>query len=278
VIIGRFRGAPSGSLTVKGTASGHPTPEDPTEPTWEQRTTATVAKDPAIRSIWARAHLRDLEDRYTADGPGDLEQRIVDTSLRFGVLCRFTAFVAVDSRVVAEGGTPHQTVQPVEIPRGWAAPAAAHATFAAAPMPPAPASAPPLAYGAAQPTARRGRRTLTSQGAETPIHAGRPPASANFQLELTNLLNRLHQVPDTHDQRLHHLLSELLPVLESIVQRMEAQNLDTKPLSDLRDDLHRLHPGSDQATVNALWTRALQTLTDHTEAPKRRRPFWKRNN
>src|SRR5690606_5483190 len=98
--------------------------------------TGIVTKNPAATSIWARAHLRDLEDRYTVGGPEDLEQRIVDTSLRFGVLCRFTAFVAVDSRVATEGGTPHQVVQPVETPRGWAPPTAAprmtHAAFSAA--------------------------------------------------------------------------------------------------------------------------------------------------
>ena len=48
-----------------------------------------------------------------------MEKRIVKTSLRFGVLCRFTAFVAVDSRVVAEGGVPHRVMQPVEVPAGW---------------------------------------------------------------------------------------------------------------------------------------------------------------
>src|SRR5439155_19158379 len=68
----------------------------------------------------AGAHRRDMEERYVAgDAGADLERRIVDTSLRFGVLCRFTAWVAVDSRVVTEGGQPHRVVQPVELPAGW---------------------------------------------------------------------------------------------------------------------------------------------------------------
>ncbi|TDC52333.1 VWA domain-containing protein, partial [Actinomadura sp. KC345] len=117
VVTGRFRGAPSGSLSIRGTGS--------TGAAWEQHATGTVTENSATTSIWARAHLRDLEDRYTVGGADELEQRIVDTSLRFGVLCRFTAFVAVDSRVVTEGGTPHQVVQPVETPRGWAQPSAA---------------------------------------------------------------------------------------------------------------------------------------------------------
>jgi len=100
---------------------------------WEQRAIATRTTAPAATAIWARAHLRDLEDQYAVGGQGTLEQRIVATSLRHGVLCRFTAFVAVDSRVVTDGTTPHKVVQPVEQPSGWVpqAPPVVHATFAA---------------------------------------------------------------------------------------------------------------------------------------------------
>ncbi len=35
------------------------------------------------------------------------------------MLCRFTAFVAADVRVVNEGGVVHRVLQPVEAPAGW---------------------------------------------------------------------------------------------------------------------------------------------------------------
>ena len=292
VIAGRFRGTPSGSLAVRGIASdGTP---------WEQRATGVVTKAPAATSIWARAHLRDLEDRYAVGD--DLEERIVDTSLRFGVLCRFTAFVAVDSRVVAEGDTPHRVVQPVETPSGWAAPSAPaprmmHAAFSATaersmatdvPPPPAMPSAPaaPMAsaapgYGAAPAGGMRGRRRTRSapepQGAPSPgsTHGVRP--DTGFQQELVSALEQLRRVPEVADERVHHLLRELLPTLDSIVQRMEAQHLDATSLADLRDDLRRLTPAADQATVNDLWGRALRLLGDVTGEPAPRRPFWKRN-
>ncbi|OLT27294.1 hypothetical protein BJF79_01395 [Actinomadura sp. CNU-125] len=151
VISGRYRGAPSGSLTVRGdTADGT---------TWSQRATAVPTADRAATALWARAHLRDLEDRYTVGE--NLEKRIVDTSLRFGVLCRFTAFVAVDTQVT-EAGAPHKVVQPVESPSGWEHGDAmdvpdflrGETLQAAAPMslpaPAAPGSAPPapMAYAA----------------------------------------------------------------------------------------------------------------------------------
>ena len=100
---------------------------------WSTEVAVSVADDPAAAAIWAKGRLRDLEDGYAAGGDDRpaLESTIVDTSLRFGVLCRFTAFVAVDTRVVAEGGSKRRVTQPVELPSGWEPPAP--------PGPPAPA-------------------------------------------------------------------------------------------------------------------------------------------
>lgn len=293
VITGRFRGPRSKSSEIGGTVSGslsvQGTASDGTP--WEQHATGIVSTDRAATSIWARAHLRDLEDRHTVGSSGDLERRIVQTSLRFGVLCRFTAFVAVDSRVVTEGGTPHQVVQPVESPRGWAPPAprlgTAHATFAAASAPfappPAPGAAPPYGHAPAAAGPPAGAFVRRAKKSPVPRPAHPTPALTGFQQELSNVLDRLRQVTD--DQRIHFLLNELLPMLESIVQRMEAEYLDATPLATLRDDLRRLHPTADQATVNTQWTRTLQALTAFTgktpprspaSEPPPRRPFWKR--
>jgi Ca-activated chloride channel homolog len=113
VVTGRFRGRPDGAVAVRGRdAAGQP---------WSATVPATAGTAPTLAATWARAHLRDLEDRYATDPTPDreLERRIVDTSLRFGVLCRFTAFVAADVQVVNEGGTVHRVLQPVEAPAGW---------------------------------------------------------------------------------------------------------------------------------------------------------------
>jgi Ca-activated chloride channel homolog len=114
VVNGRYRGSATGSLTLRGTTREGGD--------WSATVAGQRREAPAMTARWARAHLRDLEDRYAAaagDFRGALEKRIVDTSLRFGVLCRFTAYVAVDSRVVAEGGAQHRVMQPVELPAGW---------------------------------------------------------------------------------------------------------------------------------------------------------------
>jgi Ca-activated chloride channel homolog len=111
-IMGRYRGAASGGLTLQAKdASGQPRSES---------VKASVTDNPALPWVWARGHIRALEDRYVVGHP-ELEKQIVETSLRFGVLCRFTAFVAVDkSQVVNTGGQAHEITQPVEAPEGWA--------------------------------------------------------------------------------------------------------------------------------------------------------------
>jgi Ca-activated chloride channel homolog len=113
VVSGRFKGVPGGAITVRGRdAAGRP---------WSATVPAAGGDASSLTATWARAHLRDLEDRYATDPTPDreLERRIVETSLRFGVLCRFTAFVAADVQVVDEAGVVHRVLQPVEAPAGW---------------------------------------------------------------------------------------------------------------------------------------------------------------
>jgi Ca-activated chloride channel family protein len=135
---------------------------------------ATAQPDRAVRACWARARVRDLEDRYAA-GHGDtaLADQITAVSLHHGVLSRFTAFVAVDrTRHADVGGHPLPAVQPVELPGGWAA--AAPVPYASAPRPAAPG------YGGrpAMKVARlaRGRGPLTASGA---AHQAPPAPSAS---------------------------------------------------------------------------------------------------
>ncbi len=70
---------------------------------------------------------------YASRPAESLEQRIGATSLRFGVLCRFIAFVAVDTRIVNEDGELDKVIQPVEFPAGRAPQAPLAAGFGAKP-------------------------------------------------------------------------------------------------------------------------------------------------
>ncbi len=128
VVSARYRGRPGGQVTLRGhDGVAHTCP-------------VTVAPAPAAEAIWARAHLRDLEDRYAA-GPvllgaerDDLAARIVAVSRRHRVLCRFTAWVAIDDSGDVVERSRQQIVQPVEMPAGWKAWAGAPVAMMAAPM------------------------------------------------------------------------------------------------------------------------------------------------
>jgi Ca-activated chloride channel homolog len=115
VVLGRYRGAApaSAAIEIEGTSMGD-----------AFRATVALSSTPRastwLAASWARAHIRDLEDRYASGARDELEQQIVRVSKQFSVLSRFTAFLAVDrSQVVNKGGVLHQAVQPVESPAGW---------------------------------------------------------------------------------------------------------------------------------------------------------------
>ncbi|MFN0251817.1 MAG: VIT domain-containing protein [Kofleriaceae bacterium] len=116
-ILGRYRGAapPSANVELVGSSLG-----DPLREKLSRQTQAYDARDARwLAASWARARIRDLEDRYAA-GSRDVESTIISVSKRFGVLSRFTAFLAVDRAEIANGGGRlAQLVQPVDAPAGW---------------------------------------------------------------------------------------------------------------------------------------------------------------
>ncbi|MEV6981373.1 VIT domain-containing protein [Sphaerisporangium sp. NPDC051017] len=303
-VSGRFRGPASGAITVHGTAvDGGP---------WERRLTGTPAEGEAPRAIWARAHLRRLEDRY-ATGEHELEREIVATSLRHGVLCRFTAFVAVDTRVVADGGPRHRVVQPVEMPSGWDMPAPAMPMSASMPVaftaaapaifnaesetltppgaapafggaaPDVVAGAPPAPKAAPRPAAGRGRSFFR---APSPKMAPPPPIRLSpdtVRPQLAEELARLRAAsPLPAPERLRYL-ADLGSRLSALVTYLGGE----ERLASLAADLTAAEttPGAD---VDELWRRAITVLTELTggdAAPgepgghgRASRPsFWKRS-
>ncbi len=108
--------------------------------------------DAAVRTLWARSRILDLEHQFIAQGESgsSLADEITAFSLRYGVLCRFTAFVAVDTaETINARGPLHQVTQPVELPAGWAMPVALDMPAflrRAAPMPMSASTQPPMDF------------------------------------------------------------------------------------------------------------------------------------
>ena len=266
VVTGRFAGRPGGRLTVTGR----------TRDDQEFRTAITLVErtEPAIPAQWARARLRDLEDAYAAGNRG-LEERIVATSLRYGVLCRFTAFVAVDSRVVNEGGETRRVTQPVEMPSGWemlsdASVAPGMMTLsAAAPVPPSASApgAPPRfaparaeAGGASVSPRARARSPLGFATVPSAIRAGKLAVSAGAAPSLDDVraiarteAGRLRQAAGLPAYERRDLLDDLASRLAVLVAALTEKEF--APLHDLVTLLNG------DAALDEKWARALEALT-----------------
>jgi len=291
VVRGRYRGSAAGAgVRLQGTtAAGEP---------WQVEVPATSATSGVLAPVWARAHLRDLEDRYAAkaDNPRELERDIVAVSLRHKVMCRFTALVAVDSRVVAEGGPAHRVIQPVELPSGWEidqfsglaaasmAPPMPHAMAVDAAMPAAAMPAGMNVSAAARFSAGAVRPARSSRAfAKAPSPHGRDLlAEARAQLADEVRLLRAAGTP-TRPERLA-ILADLATRLDALIHHL-APSVDDTVLTPLRELVTSLAacegptPPPDR-DLNALWQRTLDVMdaftgTSPADAPTRR-AFWKR--
>jgi Ca-activated chloride channel family protein len=118
---GRMSSDRSQAVTIRGQLStGEP---------WERKFEIRPSKispqiEPVLLPLWGKALIREMEDAFVADGSQDqrLREEIIRTSIESNALSRFTAFVAIDeTHRVPTTGAPHQLVQPVELPEGWAA-------------------------------------------------------------------------------------------------------------------------------------------------------------
>jgi Ca-activated chloride channel family protein len=264
VAFGRYRGPVPESLTVRGrTRDGAD---------WQENVVVRQLSEPAVRAQWARAALRDLEDRY-AVGEKAVEPEIVRISLRFGVLCRFTAFVAVDERVVSDGNV-HRVVQPVELPSGWEMPApgfAAPVAFAGGgyggPPPPAPAA--PARFDAAPSVAApqavtRGFRPLAGK---MPAPAVAPGNAVDLREIAVLEAQRLEKEAGRPAWERRDLLADLASRLGILVATRQ------EPLYEpLRRLVEELNTGGD---VDQLWARALQVLREFAAVKERRKSFWR---
>ena len=150
-LFGRFEG--KGSPVVQLTAARRDGSR------WETTLRARETGDAATTAIWARQKVRALEDRYAKTPSPELSSQVTKLSLRFGVLCRFTSWVAVDQeQKIESAGNLRQVMQPVEQPAGWQGQVAPAAPKRFGGPPPIQAMAPmaPMGMMSGAPGAARG--------------------------------------------------------------------------------------------------------------------------
>lgn len=118
VIQARYRRAGSGRVVLTGYQQGKPYRQVLPVVLPEQE-----SANAAIASMWARAKVdaltsQDLGALQSGTFPKPLEEQIVTVALAHKLLTRFTSFVAVEERVVNEGGVQRTVRVPVEMPDG----------------------------------------------------------------------------------------------------------------------------------------------------------------
>lgn len=118
VIHARYRGAGTGQVVLTGFQQGRP---------YRQVVPIVLPErepaNDAIASIWARAKVealttQDLAALQSGTFPKPLEEQIVAVALAHRLATPFTSFVAVEERVVNEGGRSRRVRVPVEMPDG----------------------------------------------------------------------------------------------------------------------------------------------------------------
>jgi len=118
IIHARVRSAGRGRVIVHGYRAGGPYRE-----VLEVDLPETAENHGALASMWARAKVEELQSRdlralQTHQFPEALEEEIVEIALAHRILTQFTSFVAVEDRVVNEGGTLRTETVRVEMPQG----------------------------------------------------------------------------------------------------------------------------------------------------------------
>lgn len=109
VVIGKYRGTPSGKVTLTG-VSGH----GRFVSTLDASTVVPDAKQSALSYLWARTKISELSDFYREDVNHDA---VVKLGLDYNLLTKFTSFIAVEQLVRTTAGST-DVDQPLPMPAG----------------------------------------------------------------------------------------------------------------------------------------------------------------
>lgn len=125
IITGRYTAAAQGTIRLKAKRAGEPyVREIPVS------FPALQSNNPVVASLWAREKIDDLMSQdWSGAQQGnmrkDLRETVTNIGLEYRLMTQFTSFVAVEGRVVTEGGKPKRIQVPVELPedvqyeQGW---------------------------------------------------------------------------------------------------------------------------------------------------------------
>ncbi len=118
IIKGRYSNAGSGKITISGKHG-----DDIWSQTIEARLPKEDVRHPALPTLWAREYISDLMDQdllgiQRGKPNTEIKDSIVKCALDFRLMSQYTSFVAVEEKIVTQGGKPVKIQVPVEMPQG----------------------------------------------------------------------------------------------------------------------------------------------------------------
>ena len=116
ILTGRYTGAPTGKITIKGyQGTGDYSRTIPVD------FFAADANNAALEKIWARHKVEDLMSQDWNGiqiGNSAHKAEIIQVGLEHSLATQYTSFIAVEERTVVSDGKPVQIEVPVELPKG----------------------------------------------------------------------------------------------------------------------------------------------------------------
>ncbi len=113
IIHGRYTKGGSGVIKLKGKSFGRETEREIAVNFPE-----TEANHDVLATLWARTRIDDLTKQDYQNSKPEIKDQITNLGLEYRLLTQFTSFVAVEERIVTDGGQPRRIEVPVELPEG----------------------------------------------------------------------------------------------------------------------------------------------------------------
>ncbi len=105
-------------ILVQGKWRGTPAGHGPFRQRLDVAAVRPVEANRALRQLWARSRIATVSDFGFAPETDDRRQAIVRLGLTYGLLTKYTSFVAVRERIVNAGGQGREVQQPLPLPKG----------------------------------------------------------------------------------------------------------------------------------------------------------------
>jgi Ca-activated chloride channel family protein len=113
IVFGKWRGQPSGHITVRGLTGTGPYFE-----TFNLRHANAARSNAALRYLWARHRIAVLGDYAKLQRDDERVKEITSLGLTYNLLTDYTSFVAIDTVVRNTDGRVETVTQPLPLPQG----------------------------------------------------------------------------------------------------------------------------------------------------------------